>query len=306
MSYDLIIVGAGPAGLSASVYASRYGVKNVVVGEIEGGVASTTHEIGNWLGEKSISGFEFSQKATDHVKSLEAEIKNASVDQFEKKDKGFELMLSNGEKISGKTLLLALGTKHRKLGVLGEKEFFGKGVSYCATCDGFFYKDKIAAVVGGGDSAASASIHLSGIAKKVYLISREEKLGAESFWVKGIEEKNNVDVIYNANIKEIKGENKVESIELDTIVDGKNELEVDGVFVEIGSFPNTEILKNLELDLEEDGLIRIDEGGRTSVNGVWAAGDVTTGSNKFRQIITAASEGAIAANGIYKYLSRQG
>lgn len=301
MSYDLIIVGAGPAGLSASVYASRYGIKNVVIGEVEGGLASSTHEIGNWLGSQKITGFEFSKNATDHVRSLGAEIKNFSVDQFEKKGEKIELLLSDGERISSNSLLLALGTKHRRLGVAGEKEFLGKGVSYCSTCDGFFYKSKIVAVVGGGDSATGAAVYLSNIAEKVYLIYRGEKLKAESFWVEGVENKSNIDVIYNANVTEINGNDKVEKISLDI----NREIEIDGLFVEIGSLPNTETLKNLEVDLSDDGCIKVDQEGRTNVKGIWAAGDITTGSNNFRQIVTAAAEGAIAANSIYKYLNRQ-
>ncbi|MDD5652483.1 MAG: FAD-dependent oxidoreductase, partial [Candidatus Moranbacteria bacterium] len=151
---DLVIVGAGPAGLNASVYASRYGLKNIIIGGIPGGLVANTHEIGNWLGEKSISGFDFSRKAMDHAKILGAEIKPAMVDQI-KKDTGgnFELLLSDGSVVRSKTVLIATGSKHRNLGVPGEKELLGKGVSYCATCDGFFYKDKVVGIVGGSDSA---------------------------------------------------------------------------------------------------------------------------------------------------------
>ena len=156
MIYDLAIIGAGPSGLSASIYASRYGISNVVIGGVPGGLSSQTHEIGNWLGTQKISGFDFAQNATEHAKSCGTEIFSALVDEI-RKEETFALFLSDGKKIEAKTILLALGTKHRKLGVPGEKEFFGKGVSYCATCDGFFYKNKTVAIVGGNDAAAGAA-----------------------------------------------------------------------------------------------------------------------------------------------------
>ncbi|MDH4330273.1 MAG: FAD-dependent oxidoreductase [Candidatus Moranbacteria bacterium] len=305
MIYDLAIIGAGPAGLSASVYASRYGIKNIVVGEVGGGLAMSTHEIGNWLGSQKVSGFEFAKNAIDHASSLGAEIRSLSVDQIEKKDGEFGILLSDGSEISAKTLLLSMGTKRRKLGVSGEKDFAGKGVSYCSTCDGFFYKDKIVAVVGGGDSAASAAVYLANIAKKVYLIYRGDKLRAERFWVDAMENNPNVEIIYNTNVKEIKGNEKVEKIELDMPINGVSEIVIDGLFVEIGLSPNTEMLKNMDIEMDDEGYIKIDSDGRTSVNGIWSAGDITNGSSKFRQIVTAASEGAIAANSINVYLNRQ-
>jgi len=302
--YDLAIIGSGPAGLSASVYASRYGIKNVVVGGISGGLVTETHEIGNWLGTQKISGFEFAQNATEHVKSLGAQIKSVSVDQIEKKDDIFSLLLSSGEKIFAKTILLAMGTKHRHLGVSGEKELIGKGVSYCATCDGFFYKGKTVAVVGGNDSAAGAAVYLADIAEKVYLVYRGEKLRAEKFWVQSIEKNKKIEVLYNTNVKEIKGEVKVEKAVLDNSHNGSDEVSIDGIFIEIGLEPNTNLIKDFEINLDEEGYIEIDSNGRTSEKGIWAAGDITTGSNKFKQIITAAAEGAIAVNSVQKFLKK--
>ena len=167
MTYDLAIIGSGPAGLSASVYASRYGIKNVVVGDVQGGIASQTHDIGNWLGTQKIKGFEFAQNAIEHAKSYGCEIVAALVDEIRKDENTFTLFLSDGNKIEAKAVLLGLGTKHRNLGVPGEKELIGKGVSYCATCDGFFYKGKTVAVVGGSDAATSAAVFLGDIAEKV-------------------------------------------------------------------------------------------------------------------------------------------
>lgn len=304
MVYDLAIVGAGPAGLSAAVYAARYGLKVKVVGGIWGGLASQTHEIGNWLGTEKVSGFEFSQKATEHARSCGVEMETALVDEISKTEGGFRLSLSSGAVSEARAVLLALGTKHRHLGVKGEKEFSGKGVSYCATCDGFFYRGKKVAIVGGSDSAAGAAVYLGDIAEKVYLLYRGDKLRCEDFWMRAISANSKIEVLYSTNIKEIRGEGKVEELLLDGIYEGTDILKVDGIFAEIGSDPNTEMARELGVNLDADGYIEVDSEGRTSVKGVWAAGDITTGSAKFKQIVTAAAEGAIAANSVQKYLKR--
>jgi len=302
--YDVVIIGAGPAGLNASLYASRYGMKNIIVGGVPGGLTSQIHEIGNWLGSPEISGLDFVKKTTEHVKKFGTEIVNCLVDEIKKDDGQFELFLSNGERVRAKAVLIATGSKHRKLGAKGEKELLGKGVSYCATCDGFFYRDKTVAVIGGSDSAVSAAVFLGDIAKKVYLIYRGQKLRAENFWIKAAQNNPKIEIIYNTNVAEMKGEEKLEQLILDNEHQGKNYLEADGVFIEIGFIPSTEIVKDLEMELDEAGYIKVDAGCRTSVSGIWAAGDITTGSNKFKQIITAASEGAIAANNIQEYLKK--
>lgn len=303
--YDLVIIGAGPAGLNASVYASRYGLKNLVVGEIPGGLATETHEIGNWLGEEKITGFEFTQRAISHVKSLGVEVKPLLVDQIEKDGDGiFQFLLSDGSSVKSRTVLIATGSSHRKLGVPGEKELIGKGVSYCATCDGFFFRDKIVGVVGGGDSAASAAIYMADIAKKVYLIYRKDKLRAESFWVENIKKSKNIEVVYNTNVKEIYGKENLKNVSLDNLYKGKNKLGLDGLFIEIGFAPSTALVENLEAELDSEGHIKVESDGRTTAQGIWAAGDITTGSDKFKQIITAAAEGAICARSIQRYLKR--
>lgn len=304
MLYDLAIIGTGPAGLSASVYASRYGVTNVVIGGVFGGVTTQTHEIGNWLGTQKIKGYELANNATEHARSYGTEVIGALVDEINKEENKFVLSLSNGSKIEAKTIILALGTNHRHLGIEGEEKFSGKGVSYCATCDGFFYKKKTVAIVGGNDSAAAAAVYLGDIAEKVYLIYRKDELRAEKFWVDAIIKNPKIEILYMTNIKEILGEEKVEEIIIDSTYKGDNKIKVDGIFIEIGSEPNTKIAKNLGIQLDEEGYIRIESDGKTSVRGIWAAGDITNGSNKFKQIVTAASEGAIAARDVQKFLKK--
>lgn len=303
--YDLIIIGAGPAGLNASLYASRYGLKNVIVGGVPGGLTSQIHEIGNWLGSPEISGFDFAQKSTEHVKKFGAEIKGYLVDEINKDNDGiFEVFLSSGEKLKSKTILVATGSKHRKLGVEGEKEFLGKGVSYCATCDGFFYREKTVGIIGGSDSAVSAAVFMADIAKKVYLIYRGEKLRAENFWITAAEKSRKIEIIYNTNVKEVRGGDKLEEVIIDNLYNGSDNIKLDGLFVEIGFIPSSEIVKDLGVELDDEGYIKIEKDGKTTANGIWAAGDITTGSNKFKQMITAASEGAIAANSIQEYLRK--
>jgi thioredoxin reductase (NADPH) len=304
MIYDLAIIGSGPAGLSASVYASRYGIKNVVIGGVSGGLASQTHEIGNWLGTQKITGFEFAQKAVEHAKSYGAEIVASLVDEVKKEEESFILFLSSGKKIQTKAVLLAMGTRHRHLGIPGEKEFFGKGVSYCATCDGFFYKGKTVAVVGGNDSAAAAAVFLGDIAEKVYLIYRGEKIRCESCWHDSIGKNSKIKILYNTNLKEITGEDKVKSVTLDNPYEKSETLNVDGVFAEIGSEPDTALAKNIGVEVDDENHIKIDSSGKTNVKGVWAAGDITNGSDKFKQISTAVAEGAIAVHSIEKFLKK--
>jgi thioredoxin reductase (NADPH) len=300
--YDILIIGAGPAGLSASIYASRFGLKNVIIGAVTGGLASTSHEIGNWPGTIKIPGFELSEQMVDHVKSYGATIIERIATSIKKIDGGFEISIANHEPIQGKALLLALGTHHRHLGVPGESELVGKGVSYCATCDGFFYKNKTVAVVGGHDSAAGAAVYLGDIAKKVYIIYRKEPLHAEAFWLKAIAENPKIETIFNTHVTKINGDAKLKSVTLDREIEGSTELPIDGLFIEVGSEPNVQLVRELGVAVDDGGFVIINQDGTTNVDGIWAAGDSTTGSNKFRQIVTAAAEGAIAAASIQKYL----
>ncbi len=298
--YDIIIVGAGPAGYTAGIYAVRYKLKTLIIGEAPGGLAADASEVENYPGFKKITGFELMEKFKDHALSLGVVLKTSSVVEIKKQDKSFVVVTSDNEEFNAKAVILALGTKRRHLNVPGEEEFIGKGVSYCATCDAPFYKDKVVGVVGGSDAAAQAALLLSKYAKKVFIIYRRDKLRAEPVSVDRIMQDPKIEVVYNSNIVKLEGEGKLERAVLDT----GRVIELDGLFVEIGGVPNTALTKPLGVEVNEKGYIVVKDSMETSVEGVFAAGDVTTGSNGMQQIITACAEGAIAAESAYKYCMR--
>jgi len=299
--YDLIIIGAGPAGLTASIYASRYKMRHLVIGKEPGGQANEAHKIENWPGTLSMSGFELLQKMREHAEKLGAEILMDSVSDVKKKDEIFEIT-THTARYQAKNVILASGMEYRKLQIPGENDFKGKGVSYCPTCDAAFFKGKVVAVVGGGNSAGSAALLLSRYAGQVFLVYRGEKLKVDPAYLEKISANGKIEVIFNTNIKEIKGGKAVEKIMLDRERKGSFELDVQGVFIEIGSEPGIEIVKQLGIETDEQRYIKVDSGQKTNIEGVWAAGDATNGSNKLRQIVTAAAEGAVAAGSVYKKL----
>ncbi|MFC1609147.1 NAD(P)/FAD-dependent oxidoreductase [Patescibacteria group bacterium] len=300
--YDLIIVGAGPAGLGASIYASRYKMSNLIIGSEVGGQVVEASEIENWAGEKKISGKDLMDKFIDQTKDLGGEIVQAEVNRVVKKEDGnFEVHVSNGEKYESKAIILALGMKPRQMNIKGEKELIGKGVSYCATCDAMFFRDKDVAVIGGGDAAAMAATHLSEFANKVYVIYKEGGLVWNPARGEEVEGNSKIETHSCNNITEIKGEGVVSGLVYDC-EEGESVLDVQGVFVEIGSVPGVAIAQNLGAELDDQSYIVVDQTQATNVEKVYAAGDVTTGSNKFRQIITAVAEGAVAAGSVYRKL----
>lgn len=297
--YDLIIIGAGPAGLGASIYASRYKLDHIIIGNEIGGQVVEASEIENWAGEVSIPGKTLMEKFEHHARHLGVKIVQADVSSVSKIEEGFEVSVGV-EKYSAKGLILALGMKARKMNVPGEDKFIGKGVSYCATCDAMFFREKDVVVIGGGDAAATAAIHLTEFASKVYLAYRDA-YNWEPSWDEQIEKSGKIEKIKMNGVKEIKGEAKVSGIVLD--VDGvEKELSVQGVFIEVGTTPGVAIAQGLGVGLDEQSYIIVDQTQATNVENVFAAGDVTTGSNKFRQIITAVAEGAVAAGSVYKKL----
>jgi len=237
----------------------------------------------------------------EHSEKLGGKIIMDSVSSIAREGDAWGVTAHTGN-YKAKYIILALGMEYRKLQIPGETEFRGKGVSYCPTCDAPFFKGKTVAVAGGGNSAASAALLLAEYAQKVYVIYRGEKLKADPTYAEKFAKSGKIEVIYQTNIKEILGEKSVEKIKLDKARNGSDELELQGVFIEIGSEPGVELTKQLGVVLDEQGFIIVNSDQSTNVPGVYAAGDATTGSNKTRQIITAAAEGAIAAGSVYRKL----
>ncbi len=301
---DLCIIGTGPAGLTAAIYGARYLVDQVLVGELDGGLMTSSHKICNYPSEMEISGMDLTQKMVDHVKFLEVPHKIASVIKIKKIANIFEINLSNNEIIQAKNILLATGTIHRHLGVENEDKLVGRGISYCATCDAMFYKNKTVAVVGGSDSANTATLYLAGVADKVYQIYRGEALRGEVAWIEQIKKNSNIEVIYNTEITKINGESRLESVELNKDFNGDKKLIIAGLFVETGSVPDMSLINQLNLEVDKQNYIITNQDQSTSEEKVWAAGDITTNSDGFRQIVTACSEGAVAAKSIFTNLQK--
>lgn len=300
--YDLIIIGTGPAGLAASIYASRYKLDHLLLGVQVGGQINEIHKIENWPGDISVSGFDLLSRFVEHAKSLGITPQNESIVSVEKKEDGIFEVTTAKNVYKTRAVIMAMGTQYRKMNIPGEKEFTGKGVSYCATCDAMFFRNKVVSVIGGGNAAVVVALELTDFASKVYLIYRGERFSAEPIWLEKMAANSKIVPIRNTNIVEIKGEQKVEKIILDKAYEDQNHLDVDGVFVEIGSEPGVELAQRIGVETDEQGYIKVNADMSTNIPGIFAAGDITNGSNKFRQIITASAEGALAANGAYKML----
>jgi len=292
MDFELGIIGAGPAGYAAAIYAVRAGIKTLVFDKgIGGGLAAISPNIENYPGFESISGFDLVEKMKNHASKYTNINFNEEVKNIKKNKDGFTIETDKSYNV--KAVVLCLGTEYRKLNAPGEAELTGKGVSYCATCDGFFFKNKIVAVVGGGNSALIEAIYLRQIGcKKVYLIHRRDQLRAEKAYEQEAIDKG-VKIIFNTRVENIKGADKVEFLELHDVKSDKiSKLVVDGVFISIGEVPQSTLAKDLGCKIDDKGFVIVDKQMRTSVKGVYAAGDITGG---LRQVVTACAEGAIAA-----------
>lgn len=300
MKYDLIIIGSGPAGMSSALYARRRELKTLVIAKSTGGQMAIAHDIENWPGTQSISGFELASNMKAQIEKLDTEFVSAEVLRLEKNQDEFKIKTDQAE-YSADAVILSFGLTPRDLGVPGEKELIGKGVSYCATCDGPFFKNKKVAVIGDGNSALEAVEYLSKLASKVNLITKNQELKGETVLAKTIKKLPNVEVYCCHRVDEIIGQEKVEKIKLtETATAITKEVEVAGVFVEIGYIPKTGWLKGL-VDLNDRGEIVTDKLGQTSVPGIFGAGDCTDVG--FKQVIIASGEGAKAALSAYKFIA---
>lgn len=301
--YDMLIIGSGPAGMGAAIYGVRAGLSLAVLDRspISGGQVLTTYEVDNYLGLPQISGGEISQKFREHADSLGVNFVTANVTSIEDK-KDCKIVHTEEGDYEAKTLLLATGATHAMLGVKGEMQLTGMGVSYCATCDGAFFRKRTVAVVGGGDVAVEDAIFLAGLCSKVYLIHRRDSLRAADSLQKKLMSMENVEILWNCEVKEIQGEDMVEKILVyHNQDDSQSELEVNGVFIAVGIHPNTELYQGL-VEMDEQGYVLADESCKTTVDGIYAAGDIR--KKALRQIITAVADGANAVTSAQNYLNK--
>lgn len=298
--YDTIIIGAGPAGLTAGIYARRGGLTTVIIEKQSvGGQAQNAADIQNYPGIPSTSGFDLCYAMMNQCTTFGADFVFDTISQINLDGEVKKVTLANGAEIEGKTVIIASGASARKLGVENENEFIGKGVSYCATCDGAFFKGKTVAVIGGGNTAAEDALYLEKLVKKVYLVHRRDALRADKILCDRLE-KSGVSIIWDSVVESLSGEDKIAQVTLKNVKNSTlTPLSVDGVFVAIGEIPNSQLFESVEKT--PSGYIVTSDVMRTNIDGVYAVGDVREKS--LRQVVTACADGAIAADDIIKSLA---
>ncbi|MGC9069727.1 MAG: thioredoxin-disulfide reductase [Elusimicrobiales bacterium] len=298
--YDIAIIGSGPAGLTAAIYTQRGGMKSIIIGgPAPGGLLLQTMEIENFPGfEKPISGYDLMSRIINQAKRLGAVLTTDYADDIIIKNP-FEIKAGANTYIA-KAIIVATGSSPRRLGIEGEERFKNRGVSYCATCDGFFYKGKDVCVIGGGDTACEEAVFLTGFANKVYLIHRRDKLRASALLQEKVKKNSKIEIVFNHIVKEIKGENRVEKVVLKNTLDGsEREISLNGVFIAIGHEPNSSILKG-KVEIDSEGYVKVNGNYETSVKGIFACGDVV--DKIYKQAVIAAGSGAMAAMNAIKYI----
>lgn len=301
--YDLVIIGSGPSGLTCGIYATRSNLKTLILEKgMIGGQASLTNNIDNYPALNGISGFELMSKMFEHATSLGVEFLNEEVLSLELNDKIKKIILKD-KTIETKAIVLALGAKAKKLNVKGEEKFLGKGVAYCAVCDGGFYKNKSVVVVGGGNSAVEDAIYLSNVASSVTVVSKKSDFTCNEYLKSEITKlinQNKIKVYFDSVIYEIKGDDKVNEIVVKCPMCKFPSLKCDGVFVAVGRNPDNSILTNTKIELNSRGYVVVNSNMETNIKGVFACGDVI--DKEMRQIITACADGAVASNSVNKYI----
>lgn len=296
--YDLIVIWAGSAGLPAAMYASRYKLKNLVIGEMPWGALATSHNVENWPWVLSESGGNIMNSFLLQAKASGSEILQEKVEKIEKTgERAFALTTSGGKRFTSPFVLFATGNSYRHLWVPGENEFLWRGVSYCATCDGNFFRNQVVTVVGWWNTAITEALYLAEIASHVHILVRSHTVRAEAVWMDKIHAQPNITLHYETEVEEIRGDAMgVKNL----LLTNKTEITTDGIFIAVGTSPNTSLLDHMFVDKDDDGTICVDRRQETSIQGLFAAGDVTNGSNKFRQTIMSAAEWCLAANSIHE------
>ncbi|MUM65444.1 thioredoxin-disulfide reductase [Acidianus infernus] len=304
--FDVIIIGMGPAAYGAALYAGRYMLKTLVIGETPGGQLTEAGEVDDYLGLIGIQAQDMIKTFNAHIEKYNIPVILDTVESFRREGDEYVVKTKRKGEFRATTLIVAVGVKRRKLNVPGEAEFTGRGVSYCSICDAPLFKKKVVAVVGGGDSALEGAELLSRYATKVYLIHRRDQFRAQPYYVELVKQKQNVEFILNSVVKEIKGEKIVKSIVVENLVTKEvKEIPVNGVFVEIGFEPPTDFARANNLEVDSHGYIKVDEWMRTNLPGVFAAGDCTGMWLGFRQVVTATAQGAVAAHSVFTYLNEK-
>ena len=296
MRYDVIIIGGGAAGLGAALYSARYNLKTLIIAKEFGGTGNIAHKVDNWLGEPGISGMDLMNKFIKHVDEYNIPKVEAEVTNISKLSDGY-FSVKADKTYHGKTVIYALGMKHKELGIPGEKKFAGKGVHYCYTCDGPIYKNKKVAMIGGGDSAGWGSVFLSEHAKEVHTLVRKPFMRAEPITVSQMEASPKIKIKYETEVVELLGEEILQRIKLKN---GRT-MKIDAVFIEVGHIPLSEMVKALRVRQNNYGYIIVDNHQKTNIKGFCAAGDITT-RHTLKQFITTSAEGSVAAETIYNYL----
>ena len=299
--YDLIIIGAGPAGLTSAIYALRGSLKTLVVeSDNPGGKLTKTFKIENYPGFKEINGYKLANDFIEHAKKFDVEIYNGQVNKVNPKEDYFDVILDDDKVYQTKAVIVASGTKERELELENAKEYTGRGISYCAVCDGFFYRKKDVVVIGGGNSALEEALYLSSIVNKVTIIIRRDEFRAEKGIVEEVLNKDNIEVIKNVIPYKLQIEDdKITGLIVKNVNDNTTtKIDCAGIFPYIGASPNTSFLDDSLLD--ENGYLIVDKDMATKIKGIYGAGDVT--NKNLRQIVTATNDGAIAANSVIKYL----
>ena len=302
--YDLVIIGSGPAGMAAAIYAKRAMLDCLLLEKeyMPGGQVIQTYEVDNYPGIPKTNGMELSSKFAEHARELGIETQVAEVTDIMPDGDVKEIILKNGEKIQTKTIILATGAVHRTLGVPGEKELAGMGVSYCATSDGAFFRNKITAVVGGGDVALEDAVFLSRMCEKVYLIHRRDEFRGAKILQNQVKNNDKIEILWNSVVTKIDGDSKVESIQIENVDSHVDKtLDVDGIFIAVGTKPVSDLLKG-RLDMDDQGYIKAGEDGVTNLPGIFAGGDGRT--KNLRQVVTAVADGANCVQSVERYLQK--
>lgn len=308
--HDVVIVGAGPAGLAAALYAARYKLKAILVGEVIGGQLANAGIVDDYPGLIEVEASELVQRFVKHVEKHGVPVERDRVVDIKRFGDFFEVITRGGKILRARSVILAIGLERKKLGVPGEAEFSGNGVSYCTVCDVPFFRGKRIVIVGGGNSGVTGAIHAVGYASKIYLVTRGDRLRAFPVYVHQLERyRDKIEIVLNSTVSEIGGSKSVEYAVIKNLKTGElRKVDVEGVFVEIGSQPPTEFFKKIGLETDEKGLIAVKPGGYTTIEGIFAAGDCAGGSYKYyyQQVITSAAEGAMAADAAFKWILQKG